>query len=103
MRISDWSSDVCSSDLSADYAIPGVQGLTVNAAVQFVSNRPVDAQNSGFINGYALVDGGLRYETTLGSTPVAFRLIGKNLLNRYYYSSVFYSRGLDVGDRKGVV
>jgi iron complex outermembrane receptor protein len=83
--------------LSADYAVPGVTGLSVNGAVQFVSNRAVDAQNSGFIDGYALVDGGLRYETALGGTPVAFRLIGKNLLNRYYYSSVFYARGLEVG------
>lgn len=83
--------------LSADYAVPGVAGLTLNGAVQFVSNRAVDAQNSGFIDGYALVDGGLRYETTLGGTPVAFRLIGKNLLNRYYYSSVFYARGLEIG------
>jgi iron complex outermembrane recepter protein len=83
--------------LSADYAISGITGLTLNGAVQFVSNRPVDAQNSGFIDGYTLFDGGLRYETTLGGTPVAFRLIGKNLLNRYYYSSVFYARGLEVG------
>lgn len=83
--------------LSADYAIPGIAGLSLNGAVQFVSNRPVDAQNSGFIKGYTLVDGGLRYETTLGGTPVAFRLIGNNLFNHYYYSSVFYSRGLEVG------
>ncbi|KRC81470.1 TonB-dependent siderophore receptor [Sphingomonas sp. Root241] len=83
--------------LSADYAIPGAAGLTLNGAVRFLSNRPVDAQNSGFVDGYALVDGGLRYETALGGTPVAFRLIGKNLLNRYYYSSVFYAGGLEVG------
>jgi iron complex outermembrane receptor protein len=83
--------------LSADYAVPGVDGLSLNGAVQFVSDRPVDAPNSGFIDGYALVDGGLRYETTMGGTPVAFRLIGKNLFNRYYYSSVFYSGGLEVG------
>lgn len=83
--------------LSADYAVPAVKGLSVNAAVNFVSNRPIDAQNSGFIKGYALLDGGLRYETELGGTPVTFRLIGKNLLNRYYYSSVFFRGGLEVG------
>jgi len=82
---------------SADYTVPGVAGLSLNGAVRFLSNRPVDAQNSGSVDGYALVDGGLRYETTLGGTPVAFRVIGKNLLNRYYYSSVFYARGLEVG------
>jgi iron complex outermembrane receptor protein len=89
--------------LSADYAIPGLAGLTVNGAVQFVTNRAVDAQNSGFIGGYTLIDGGLRYETTLRGTPVAFRLIGKNLFNRYYYSSVFYSRGLEVGRPREVI
>lgn len=83
--------------LSAEYAVAGLTGLTLNGGVRFVSDRPVDAQNSGFIGGYALVDGGVRYETRLGGTPVAFRLIGKNLLNRYYYSSVFYSSGLEVG------
>jgi iron complex outermembrane recepter protein len=83
--------------LSADFAIPGIEGLSVNGAVRFMSNRPVDAQNSGFIDGYELVDAGLRYETTLGGAPVAFRLIGRNLLDRYYYGSVFYARGLEIG------
>lgn len=83
--------------ISAELAIPSVVGLSVNSAIQFVSSRPVDAQNSGFIGGYALLDGGVRYETRFGATPVAIRLIGKNLLNRYYYGSVFYSRGLEVG------
>lgn len=88
--------------LSADYSIRGLAGLSLNGAVRFVSGRPVDAQNSGFIDGYALVDAGMRYETTLGRTPVAFRLIGKNLSNRYYYSGVSYARGLEVGQPREI-
>lgn len=83
--------------LFVDYDIPALTGLSANGAVRFLSNRPIDAQNSGFVDGYALVDGGLRYETKVGRTPLAFRLIGKNLLDRYYYSSVFYAGGLEVG------
>lgn len=83
--------------LSAEYAVQGVEGLSVNAGINFVSSRPIDAQNSGFIQGYELVDAGIRYEAELGGMPVTLRLIGKNLLNHYYYSSAFFLGGLDVG------
>src|SRR3546814_11349958 len=45
MRISDWSSDVCSSDLS-----PGQHGLSAqaNSAITVILADAVDAQTVGF-------------------------------------------------------
>src|SRR3546814_2354172 len=37
MRISDWSSDVCSSDLQAHVAASGVEGSKQSSAKRFVS------------------------------------------------------------------
>src|SRR3546814_913821 len=65
MRISDWSSDVCSSDLQA--ALPLLpeevrrQGLTVRklnaTAVSYVTiDSPDGRYDSGFISNYALVN-----------------------------------------------
>lgn len=81
----------------ARYAFTGVPGLSVDTMLSYVGSRPVDAQNSGFISAYTLLDAGVSYEATLGTTPATFRLHAANLTDKYYYAGVFYSGGLDVG------
>ena len=83
-------------------AFAQVPGLAADTTLSYVGSRPVDAQNSGFVPGYTLWDAGLSYATRLGDTPTTFRLQGKNLANRYYYSGVYYSGGLDVGREREV-
>ncbi|MQT89027.1 TonB-dependent receptor [Pseudomonas helleri] len=83
--------------LGARYAFAGVPGLSLDSTLSYVGSRPVDAQNSGFIPSYTLWDAGISYETKLGSTPTTFRLQAKNLTDKYYYSGVYYSGGLEVG------
>ncbi|WP_445116219.1 TonB-dependent siderophore receptor [Acinetobacter sp. WZC-1] len=90
------------SYVGASYSIPQLPELSVDGSVSYVSNRAVDAQNSGFIPSYTLVDAGLKYNTYIQKTPVTFRVLGKNLLNKYYYSSV-YEGGLAVGQSREVV
>ncbi len=82
--------------IGANYKIPQVPNLSIDGAFSYVSNRAVNAQNSGFIPSYSIVDAGFKYETNIHQTPVTFRLLGKNLFNKYYYSSA-YSSGLAVG------
>ena len=63
---------------------------------------PVDAQNSGYIPSYTLLDAGVSYRSKLADTPVTYRLHGKNLTNKYYYASAYYQGGLDVGREREV-
>jgi len=83
--------------LGARYTVAAMPGLSFDTLLNYVGNRPVDAQNSGFIPGYTLWDAGIRFDTKLGNLPASFRLQGKNLTNKYYYSGVYYSGGLEVG------
>jgi len=83
--------------LGARYAFAGVPGLSADTLLSYVGTRPVDAQNSGFVPGYLLWDAGINYQTKLGGTQTTFRLHAKNLTNKYYYASVYYLGGLQVG------
>jgi len=83
--------------LGARYAVSAVPGLAVDALASYVGSRPVDAQNSGFVPGYLVWDAGVSYQTTVGGAATILRLYAKNLSNKYYYPSVYYQGGLQVG------
>lgn len=88
--------------LNANYRLPVLPELSIDAAYSYVSNRAVNAQNDGFIPSYSLIDAGLKYDANIQKTPVTFRLLGKNLFNKYYYSSAVDS-GLAIGQPREVV
>jgi iron complex outermembrane recepter protein len=81
----------------AQYRLPSVPGVAVDATVQHVGNRPVDAQNSGFMPSYTIANAGLTYDADISGTAVRFRLLAKNLFNTYYYAGAIYQAGLDIG------
>ncbi|MGO3109529.1 MAG: TonB-dependent receptor [Sphingobacterium sp.] len=84
--------------LGARYAFTTIlPGLSVDCNLNYVGERPVDAQNSGFIPSYTLLDAGVSYNTKIGKTSTSFRLHGRNLTDKYYYAGVYYSGGLEVG------
>src|SRR3546814_11270558 len=75
MRISDWSSDVCSSDLSMR---PGIFGTAVIADSSVINNNLapsdfMDTANSRLVNGYAgditVTGAGPRIHVDHDSTP----------------------------------
>jgi len=89
--------------VGARYAFASVSGLSLDTLLSYVGSRPVDAQNSGFIPSYTVWDAGISYQTKIRTIPATFRLYGKNLGNKYYYSGVYYSGGLEVGLEREVV
>jgi iron complex outermembrane receptor protein len=88
--------------LSLDYAVAAVKGLSLGTSVNFTTDRAIDAQNSGFIDGYTVVDANVGYSARWASRPVSLRLIARNLFDTYYYSSAF-TQGLSVGRPREVV
>ncbi|MDO4724795.1 MAG: TonB-dependent siderophore receptor, partial [Comamonadaceae bacterium] len=78
--------------LRHDFA--SLPGLWADATLSYVGRRPVDAQNSGFIPGYALWDAGIGYQGRIAGQSASLRLHAKNLGNRYYYASAYYQGGL---------
>src|SRR3546814_6845175 len=107
MRISDWSSDVCSSDLNAadvtvdedglasanvDNGLPGEVTSTGSASaagtitVDFGSDIPATLAGSLILNDSAALD----TQLTVGSVPVTFEKVGADLVG-------------SVGERKSVV
>ncbi|WP_083918359.1 TonB-dependent receptor [Woodsholea maritima] len=83
--------------LGARYQIQALPGLSVDGQVNYVGNQPVDAQNSGFIPSFTVVDAGISYDTSIMKRPVQLRVQAKNLFDKYYYASAYYSGGLDIG------
>src|SRR3546814_2528850 len=103
MRISDWSSDVCSSDLND----PGIKG-------QGLDLHPVHFQDAG--SDEAFVDSGAVNQATLGKTTIArgkVRVAVQQMLQISVQETVAPHRReqllqiealiLDGGDRKSVV
>src|SRR3546814_12210928 len=62
MRISDWSSDVCSSDLQKDVIIRGGENISPTLIEQTISARPL-------VHSCCVVG---RPDADLGEVPVAF-------------------------------
>src|SRR3546814_1272507 len=88
MRISDWSSDVCSSDLSkwsygasANYKHEFDDGSEASARISFTHRDMAFStdDNRGFLNAVEYLDAGITYEFRGGW---AVSLYGKNLTTR---------------------
>lgn len=76
--------------LNADYSIPGIDGLSVNAGLSRYSSQAASVDNRIFIDGYTTMDMGLRFRGRVGRTPYTLRLTGSNIADAY--------RNLPVGD-----
>lgn len=90
------------SALTARYRLRAVPGLSFDGTWSYVGSRAVDAQNSGFVPGYATWDAGASFQTHVSGAPALFRLYAKNLTNQYYYPGVYYSGGLELGRAREV-
>ena len=75
---------------NADYSIPGIDGLSVNAGLSRYSAQAASVDNRTFVKGYTTLDLGLRFRGAIGRTPYTLRLTASNIADSY--------RNLPVGD-----
>ncbi|CAM4030939.1 TonB-dependent receptor [Roseateles saccharophilus] len=79
----DWSGNV-----GVSYAMPQLKGLTLRAVAKLISKRPLNAQDQGYLPGYALYDLGASYATRIGGKPASFNVSVDNVANRRYWNSI---------------
>jgi iron complex outermembrane receptor protein len=63
-------------------------GLSLSVRASFISKRPVNPQNQGYIPGYTIYSLGASYATRIGGKHVDFKLAVDNLFNKRYWNSV---------------
>ena len=79
------------ASLGLDYAIPKLEGLNVNARVNYVSEQYLNDDNSLELPDYTIVDLGARYKTKLGGVNTTFLANVDNVTDKKYWESVFNS------------
>jgi len=73
--------------LYAEYELPPVPGLVINAAVSYTGEVPWDAANTLFVAEVATVDAGLRYQHRFQQVGTTFRLGATNLFAKDYWTT----------------
>ncbi|WP_260435913.1 TonB-dependent siderophore receptor [Burkholderia sp. Bp9143] len=63
-------------------------GLSLTVRASFVTKRPVNPQNQGYIPGYTIYSLGASYSTRIAGKHVDFRVAVDNLFNKRYWNSV---------------
>ncbi|MES2264032.1 MAG: TonB-dependent siderophore receptor [Pseudomonadota bacterium] len=76
------------SSVYAEYALPQVAGLKVNANWQHVGNKAFDEMNRTFVPSYDVLNLGGSYATRVGGTTAVFRAQVNNALNKFYWRDV---------------
>ena len=76
------------SSVYADYAVPQVAGLNVNANWTYSGKKAFDTENKVFVPGYHVVNLGAAYAIRIGGTATTFRAQVDNVFNRFYWRDV---------------
>lgn len=71
-----------------EYAVPGVQGLTVNGVWQYAGRKAFDVDNRTFVPGYHTLDLGTAYETRVMGTVTTLRAGVQNVTDKFYWRDV---------------
>jgi iron complex outermembrane receptor protein len=74
-------------NLGAEYDVPGVRGLSVNALGVHTSSQYADAANTQQVPAWSRLDLGARYTTSLADKDLTLRLAVTNVTNRNYWAS----------------
>lgn len=70
-----------------EYTLPMLRSVIVTGGVNGTSNFAIDAVNSAFLPGVALLDLGARYESVWGQRPFTFRFTAANVTGKDYWLS----------------
>lgn len=72
-------------NLGADWDLPWVQGLSVNARAIHTSTAPYNAGNTMKLSSWTRYDVGARYRTNVAGKPVTLRATIDNVFNKNYW------------------
>jgi iron complex outermembrane receptor protein len=64
-----------------------INGLSVNGGVFYTGRRAIDAFNRAFVPGYAILNLGAAYHTSIVGHGVTFRVNGENITGKRYWAS----------------
>ncbi|RBQ28232.1 TonB-dependent siderophore receptor [Aliarcobacter vitoriensis] len=81
----------------AEYQIPYINGLSINAGAYYTGKRYADEANTDILPSYTLHDIGLRYKTKLDKYPTTFNITAQNLTDKVYWTN-----GDQLGDPRAV-
>nr|WP_228131106.1 TonB-dependent siderophore receptor [Aliarcobacter lanthieri] len=73
--------------LFAEYKIPYIDGLSINAGAYYTGKKYVDQENKDIIPSYTVYDAGLRYKTKIDKYPTTFNLNVQNLTDKVYWTN----------------
>jgi iron complex outermembrane receptor protein len=76
------------SSVYAEYALPQVAGLKLNATWQHASKKAFDVDNTVFVPGYSTLNLGASYATRIGATTATFRAQVYNATDKFYWRDV---------------
>ncbi len=74
------------SILSLNYAVPRVEGLSIEGGIEAIGKRRADSSNLVVVRGRALLNLGARYRFKLSGAAMLARLQLTNLANRFDYN-----------------
>ncbi|MFL9925997.1 TonB-dependent siderophore receptor [Herbaspirillum lusitanum] len=75
------------ANLGAEWDVPGVQGLSLNARAVYTAPQYANATNTLEVSSWTRYDAGVRYMTSIGSQLVTIRGRVDNLFNKNYWAS----------------
>lgn len=75
------------ANLGTEWAIPGVQGLSLNARALYTGKQYADVANTQKLPSWTRFDAGVRYVTSMGKNVVTIRGTIENLADRSYWAS----------------
>ena len=76
------------STLYAEYAVPQVAGLKLNANWQHAGKKAFDPENTFFVPSYSTLNLGASYATKIGATAATFRAQVYNATDKFYWRDV---------------
>lgn len=85
------------ASLGLDYAIPYVEGLSVNTRVSYVGEQYLNSANTLTLPDFTIWDLGARYTTKIGGVNTTFLANIDNVTNKNYWEGVFNDNYAIVG------
>ncbi|QOW50523.1 MULTISPECIES: TonB-dependent siderophore receptor [unclassified Acinetobacter] len=83
--------------IGLDYALPLLDGLSVNGRVNYVGEQYVDSANTLQLPDFTTVDLGARYKTNLGGVYTTFMANVDNVTDKKYWEGVFNENFATIG------